>query len=37
MTADTLPVGDLAAQGQFFHDAFAHWLEQPRITVARGR
>jgi hypothetical protein len=37
MTVETLPAGDLAAQAQFFHDAFAHWLVQPGVTIACGR
>ncbi len=37
MTAPALPASDLAAQAQFFHDAFAHWLEQPGVTIACGR
>jgi hypothetical protein len=37
MTAPTPPAGDLASQAQFFHDAFAHWLEQPGVTIACGR
>lgn len=37
MTAKALPAGDLAAQAQFFHDAFAHWLARPGVTIACGR
>jgi len=27
----------LASQAQFFHDAFAHWLDHPGVTIACGR
>jgi hypothetical protein len=37
MTAEAQPTDSLAAQAQFFHDAFAHWLAQPGVTIACGR
>lgn len=38
MKADHLQGPDsLASQAQFFHDAFAHWLTEPGVTIACGR
>jgi len=37
MTAGAQTTDSLAAQAQFFHDAFAHWLAQPSVTIACGR
>lgn len=38
MSAEKLRVSEsLATQAQFFHDAFAHWLVEPGVTIACGR
>ena len=38
MISAQLPKSDgLASQAQFFHDAFARWLDEPGVTVACGR
>lgn len=38
MMPDALQAPDsLASQAQFFHDAFAHWLSEPGVTIACGR
>jgi hypothetical protein len=37
MNGPTASADSLAAQAQFFHDAVAHWLAQPGVTIACGR